>query len=102
MEYVLISRPNNGLSMDMMPPILDRTKEMLKNPEKVVPGGKLLAAYGGLTQMIAIYIWDVPSIDSLMSFYKNTPNMGWDVEIIPVGKIADMIGEIEKFLAANK
>ena len=102
MEYVLIARPNNSLSMEMMPPILDRTKEMLENPEKVVPGGKLLAAYGGFTQMIAIYIWDVPSIDSLIPFYKQSPNLGWDVEIIPVVKIADGIDEIKKFILANK
>lgn len=99
MEFILIHKPLGPLPPEILKNILEFTKMLTADPSKVVPGGKLIAAYNARAQWLQVCIWEAPSADALMSLVEPLANMGINTEIIPAEKVEAAIPKWEKVLA---
>ncbi len=102
MEYILIHTPNNNLTAQTMPAMVEMGKKVGANPGQFVPGGKLLASYSAQAKMFIVCLWEAPSIDVLMPTLQQMSMMGFDTEVIPAVKMEVKLDQIAKALAAMK
>jgi len=98
MEVVLIYRPVGAVSPEALKATIELGKQSVANPERAVPGGKLIAAYWARSQWFALDVWDVPTIDVLMPMIEQSVGLGFNVELIPVEKQEAQMAKVEKAL----
>jgi hypothetical protein len=100
MEYILIHTPNNNLTREVMPALVEMGKKFVADPGQFVPGGKMIASYSAQAKMFMVCIWDVPSIDVMMPAMEQMAMMGFDTEVIPADKLAVKMDKLAKALAS--
>ena len=100
MEYITIHTPNNNLTRETMPAMVEMGKQVTANPGQYVPGGKLLAAYSAQAKMMVVCIWEAPSIDVIMPALENMSMMGFDTDVIPADKLDVKMDKLSKAMAA--
>lgn len=99
MEFVLIHRPLGPLPPEVMKRGIELVKKLFAEPSKVVPGGKIIAAYTAYAQSLVVCIWEVPSVNALIPFLEHVWAVGWETEVIPAEKMTTFIPKAEKMLA---
>lgn len=99
MEFILIHRMLGPVPPEIMKKALELAKAAILETEKVVPGGKVCAAYAAFGRTIAVCIWEVPSVDALIPFIEQLNFLGWETEVIPAEKMEAAIPRLEKILA---
>jgi len=99
MEFVLIHRALGPLPPEVMKRGLEFVKKLLAEPSKVVPGGKIIAAYTAYAQSLVVCIWEAPRVDALIPFLEQVWAVGWETEVIPAEKMETYIPKLEKMLA---
>ncbi len=97
MEIIAIHEPSSLMTPEMMAATIEIAKKLVAKPEAFVPGGKMLATYGGRTKMVVICIWEVPNLEVLLPAFEQMRMLGWNSEIIPVEK---MEVHLEKYAKA--
>ena len=100
MEVLLIHRLNGVVPPKMMAASLEIGKKLTFNPEELVPGGKVIAAYGARTLSMAVCLWEVPNMEALMPALEQMNMLGWDTDTIPVEKMEVVVPKMEKALQA--
>jgi hypothetical protein len=100
MEVLLIHRLNGVVPPEMMAAGLEIGKKLNLNPEELVPGGKLIAAYGARALSMAVCLWEVPNMEALMPTLEQMNMLGWDTDTIPVEKMEVVIPKLEAALRA--
>lgn len=99
MEYILIHTPNSNFSKETMPALIEMGKQVSANPEKLVPGAKMLAAYAAQAKMFMVCLWEAPSIDVIMPALAQMSMMGFDTEVIPADKLGVKMDKLAKAMA---
>lgn len=99
MEFILIHRPIGPLPPEFMKAGIEFAKKLLEKPEELVPGGKLIAAYGARCESLVVCIWDVPNAENLIPAFEQLNLLGWNTEVIPAEKMEVSIPKFEKALA---
>lgn len=102
MEYILIHTPNNNLTPQTMPAVIEMGKKVGANPGQFVPGGKMLASYAAKAKMFIVCLWEAPSIDAIMPAMEQMSIMGFNTEVIPAEKLEVKLDKLAKALAAMK
>ena len=100
MEVLLIHRLKGVVPPEMMAASLEIGKKLTFNPEELVPGGKLIAAYSARVQSMAACLWEVPNMEALMPALEQMNMLGWDTDTIPVEKMEVALPKLEKALQA--
>ena len=100
MEVLLIHRLNGVVPPEMMAAALEIGKKLTFNPEELVPGGKVIAAYGARALSMAVCLWEVPNMEALMPALEQMNMLGWDTDTIPVEKMEVVVPKMEKALQA--
>jgi hypothetical protein len=98
MEVLLLHRPKGMPSPEQMKRGMEFWKQILSK-ERPLGGGKLIASYQALNQMLVICLVDVPSLDRVIPTVEQMMMMGMETEIIPLEKAADFAPKMEKALA---
>lgn len=99
MEFILIHRLIGPLPPEITKAAIEFAKKLLEKPGELVPGGKLIAAYGARCESLAVCIWDVPNAENLMLAFEQLSLLGWNTEVIPAEKMEVAIPKLEKALA---
>lgn len=96
MEVLLIHRPIGVLPREWGAASMDIGKKILAKPGELVPGGKLIAAYGARALHKMFCTWEVPSMEALMPLLEQMKVLGWDTDTIPVEKMEVALPKVEK------
>ena len=99
MEFILIHRQLGPVPPELMMKAIQVGKELIADPSKFVPGGKLIASYKAIGQSLLLCIWDVPSVDALAPLLMQMNFLEWETEVIPAEKASTFIPKAEKMLA---
>ena len=100
MEFILIHTMGNAWGPESMVASIEMGKKLMAKPEAVVPGGKLLAAYGGRAKGIIVCLWQAPNAEVMMPAMEQMHLLGWDTEIIPAENMSVHMEKLEKALKA--
>lgn len=98
MEVILIHRPKGTPPPEVSMAAIDFVKKVFNAPGEFVPGGKLVASYATLNDMIVVCIWDVPTLDTLMPFVEQLNFLMTSTEIFPVVKAEVFMQKFEQVL----
>jgi hypothetical protein len=77
---------------------IDYAKNILSTPGKIVPGGKLIASYATLNDMMLVCIWDVPTLDALTLLVEQLNFLMTSTEIYPAVKADIFMSKFEMAL----
>jgi len=102
LEFILMHRPLGPLPPETLAAALQNVKKIIEDPSKVVPGGKLIAAYNALGQWLQVCIWDAPSVEALLPLMGGMTGSGFNTEVIPAEKVEAAIPKWEKSLAEKR
>jgi hypothetical protein len=102
MEFILVHTPNGNLTPQTLPGLIEMGKQVSANPENLIPGAKMLAAYAAQSKMFMVCLWEAPSVDLLMPSLEQMSMMGFDTEVIPADKLGVKMEKLAKAMAAMK
>ena len=100
MEVLLIHKLIGVVPPEMTAASIEIGKKLVANPEKLVPGGKLIASYAARALSMIVCLWEVPSMEALMPTLEQMNMLGWDTDTIPVDKMDVALAKYEKALQA--
>ena len=101
MEFILIHRPMGTPPPEVSKVAIDFMKKVLANPEEVVPGGKIIASYTALNELLVICIWDVPNSEALTPFLEQLTFLMTTTQIFPAVKTEAFLEKFEKVLSLS-
>ncbi len=70
--------------------------QLLIDPTKIVPGGKIISAYWSRSSWTGFCIWDVPSFENLLPLLESMRNVGFNTDVYPVDIFETAISKWEK------